>query len=60
MGGRGGFGKDGTANDVHNFIGVNKHGKNVFRRLIDENIQIWVEVKDGIIQNGGINIPPMM
>ncbi|MDR0854236.1 MAG: hypothetical protein LBN34_07695 [Clostridiales Family XIII bacterium] len=45
----------GVARDEKNYLYTKIEGSRVYRKVIDDNKQLWVEVRDGIIQNGGIN-----
>lgn len=47
-----------VANDIGNYMGADEHGNQWFVRLESDESQIWVIVRDGIIQNGGRNKPP--
>lgn len=41
-----------------NFKTINKNGSLVFTRIIADGTEVWVYVRDGIIQNGGVNQMP--
>ena len=41
-------------NDKKNFLGLNKHGNEVYSKTIN-GVQYWAYVRDGIIQDGGAN-----
>lgn len=42
----------------NNFIKTDEHGNQWFARLLDDGTEAWVSVKNGIIQNGGVNEVP--
>lgn len=42
----------------NNFMEVDNHGNQVFARILDDGTEIWVQVRNGIIQNGGLNQTP--
>lgn len=42
------------SSDKNNFIGTNKHGVDVYAKII-KGIEYWVYVRNDIIQNGGVN-----
>lgn len=44
------------SNNMKNYLGVDQHGNQVFMQMLDEGSQIWTYVRDGITQNGGMNI----
>lgn len=35
-----------------------RNGIDTFRRLLDDGTQVWVEVRNGVITNGGLNVIP--
>jgi len=48
-----------TARNEENYVGTKKDSK-WYARDIDSERQCWVVVRDGIIQNCGLNIPPII
>jgi hypothetical protein len=48
-----------VARDERNFKGIDRNGNRDYRVLIDKNNELWVKVRNGIIQNGGLNSPPL-
>ena len=49
-----------TARNEANYIGTCIHGNKWYARSLGDGRQCWVTVRDGLIQNGGINIPPVI
>jgi filamentous hemagglutinin len=49
-----------TARDECNYIGTDMDGSRWYALELDGSNQAWVSIRDGIIQNGGINNPPWM
>jgi hypothetical protein len=47
-----------TANDSKNYIGSKANGNRWYAKDIGDNRQVWAEVRQGVIQNAGINVPP--
>jgi hypothetical protein len=47
-----------TATNQSNSFGVNRFGNEVFISTRADGSQVWVETRNGIIQNGGVNNPP--
>jgi filamentous hemagglutinin len=47
-----------TASDPRNFQGINSFQTQTFTRSQADGSQIWVQVRNGVIQNGGINDAP--
>jgi hypothetical protein len=47
-----------TATNPANSFGVNRFGNEVFVSTRADGSQVWVETRNGIIQNGGVNNPP--
>ena len=46
------------ANDIRCYKGTDIKGNNWHYKEIEDGSQLWVEIRDGVIQNGGINKPP--
>lgn len=46
------------SSDRKNYLGIDKHGVEWYAKTIDGR-QIWVAVKNDVIQNGGINNEPL-
>ena len=42
----------------NNFIKTDEFGNNWFAKLLDDGTEVWVSVRNGIIQNGGVNQVP--
>jgi len=49
-----------TAKEYANWIGNDEFGNMWYAKSISKDRQVWVEVRKGIIQNGGINKPPII
>jgi len=47
-----------TASDMKNFIRKNQFGNSIFAKIRSNGQEVWVEVRDGYIRNGGINEIP--
>jgi filamentous hemagglutinin len=47
-----------TASDPQHLIGRDQHGNLWYTRLIEDDGQIWVQVRGDDIINGGLNQPP--
>ncbi|MDR1014116.1 MAG: phosphoethanolamine transferase CptA [Coriobacteriales bacterium] len=47
-----------TANDNKNYRGSKPNGNRWYVKDIGDNKQVWVEVRQGIVQNAGVNAPP--
>lgn len=47
-----------VANNENNYMGTDKYGNRWYSQMIENIGQVWVRVRDGIINNGGINNPP--
>lgn len=47
-----------TANDAKNYRGADDNGNIWHVKLRDDNSQVWVRSRDGIINEGGINAAP--
>ena len=47
-----------TASNPNNLLGVDIYGNKWFTSIQSDGGQVWVQTRNGIIQNGGINYPP--
>ena len=47
-----------VANDKGNYMGTDQFGNRWYSRLQSDGSQIWVETRNGIIREGGVNNPP--
>lgn len=47
-----------TSNNQANHLGPNRFGNDVHVSTRPDGSQVWVETRNGIIQNGGANNPP--
>jgi hypothetical protein len=47
-----------TGTNPSNSLGTNRFGNDVFISTRANGSQVWVETRNGIIQNGGVNNPP--
>jgi hypothetical protein len=47
-----------TGTKPSNSLGINRFGNDVFVSTRADGSQVWVEIRNGIIQNGGVNNPP--
>ena len=47
-----------VSDDRKNYLGTDEHGVEWYAQTIDGR-QVWVTVKKGIIQNGGVNESPI-
>ena len=45
------------AHDLSTRQGIDKHG-NAWHKIRDDGSQVWVQVRENKIRNGGINNPP--
>lgn len=48
-----------VANNKNNYVGSDNHGNQWYSRILPDKGQVWVQVRNNIIQNGGINNPPL-
>jgi hypothetical protein len=48
-----------TAKEEVNFVGTKANGNRWYVKDLDDGTQVWVEVRNGVIQNGGVNNPPI-
>lgn len=46
------------ANDIRYYHGKDKRGLEWSYKTLDDGTQLWVQSREGIIQNGGLNDPP--
>lgn len=44
-----------TASDPANYVETNAYGNKVYAKQLPDGREIWVEVRNGVIQNGGVN-----
>ena len=44
------------ANNKSNYLGVDLFGNQVYSQMQSNGSQIWVYVRNGVIQNGGMNV----
>ena len=44
-----------VSNSNSNYLGIDRHGNQVYSQMQSDGSQIWVYVRDGIIRNGGRN-----
>jgi len=42
-----------------NFVKADSFGNQWYARLLDDGTEAWVQVRNGIIQNGGVNLEPL-
>jgi len=47
-----------TANNADNYVGTNEYGNQIYAQRQSNGSEIWVEVRNGTIQNGGVNTAP--
>jgi hypothetical protein len=47
-----------TGKDRMNYKGKDDWGNSWYAKTLDNGREVWVEIRDGIIQNGGINQIP--
>ncbi len=47
-----------VANNKENYVGTDSYGTQWYSQTRADGSQVWVRVRDNIIQNGGINNPP--
>ena len=47
-----------TAGDSGNFVGRDRFGNEWFAALQTNGTQIWVQVREGKVKNGGVNVVP--
>ena len=46
------------ANDMKHHVGKDIHGKDRHYKEFEDGSQLWVSVRNGVIQDGGLNRPP--
>ena len=46
------------ANDMKHHAGKDIHGKDWHYKELEDGSQLWVSVRNGVIQDGGLNRPP--
>ena len=46
------------ANDMKHHAGKDIHGNDWHYKELEDGSQLWVSVRDGVIQDGGLNSPP--
>lgn len=47
-----------TASNTQNWIGKDKYGNEWFANTLTDGSQVWVQVRNGQIRNGGLNQTP--
>jgi hypothetical protein len=47
-----------VASNPENFAGEDRYGNKIFTKILENGKEIWVEVRDEMIRNGGINEAP--
>ena len=47
-----------TANRPANFVGTDRFGTDWFAETRPDGAQVWVQIRDGKITNGGLNLTP--
>jgi len=47
-----------TASDSANYKGKNEYGCKWYTKIREDGTEVWVSIRNGIVQNGGINSPP--
>ena len=48
-----------VANDSRNYVGSDNYGNQWYSKVLPNGKQVWVQVRNNTIQNGGINDPPL-
>ncbi|MDR3363642.1 MAG: hypothetical protein LBS91_01645 [Clostridiales Family XIII bacterium] len=48
-----------TAKNEANYVGSNRFNCRWYAREIGQGKQLWISVRNGIVQNAGINEPPI-
>jgi hypothetical protein len=49
-----------TAANEANCVETKPNGNRWYAKGLENGTQVWIEVRNGIIQNGGINNPPVI
>lgn len=47
-----------TVNNPENYVRTNEYGSHIYAQRQSDGSEIWVEVRNGTIQNGGLNTTP--
>ena len=47
-----------VANNKNNYLGTDKRGNDWYHKINDNGEQIWVRVRNGVIDNAGVNTTP--
>ena len=45
-----------TANNARNFVDIDRFGSRVYTQMLANGNQVWVYVRNGVIQDGGVNL----
>jgi hypothetical protein len=41
------------------FVEVDPHGNSIYARVLNDGTEVWAEVRNGVIRNGGLNQVPI-